>query len=605
MNFKRWLSVVSAFMILGAQQIHAQAWTSAYTSPTATGTCSGLSSTLNTEFAVAPVVSRALFPAINPFHIVKMTFWLNPSSGKTDIYMCEKGGAGSAGRVLYYNGTANTLTAIGTVPNVYIGFQEQGVIGIALNPKTFSQDNLLYIMYATGSSGIPSATNGWRISRFKLNPSTKMIDLASEKILLHIPAGTANRWHTAGSMQFDNFGNLYVAVGDNESEAMGPANTADLRGGILRIKPDSTTTRGYTIPAGNFGDYWANQWQSQGLATRAAAYRDTAIVKSEIYVKGTRNPYGSSLDRNRLGWVAWGECGPDVQRSEEYDFVTHPVFGGWPFWAGNAVRQGALAASYDETPEPNTSPLWTAFNPTTMSTSVPVNNWAQAKGYDTLPPMHVPTYTEQNGCATGAAVIRYDGRISNPGKMPPHLDNTVLYTNQTSNGHFAVKFDPVTAGNVGTVATVFTSVGFRSTAQPLLGSSLDLQQGPDGAIYSVNWGAGCCDGDRAASAYEGVSRVTYTGTCQDSGLYPATTSISRNHFYQEVDWFKMGGNNFFVLADGMHEIRILQVNGSILYAFKGEGRKKYEFPVNLSRNNLYYLEVKTERGVAIRGFLRP
>src|SRR5690606_39833495 len=67
-----------------------------------------------------------------------------------------------------------------------------------------------------------------------------------------------------------------------------------------------------------------------------------SIVKPEIYVKGSRNPYVFGVDPYRLGWLAWSECGPDRggERAEEHNFTTAPAFSGWPFWVGSGVRQG-------------------------------------------------------------------------------------------------------------------------------------------------------------------------------------------------------------------------------------------------------------------------
>src|SRR5690606_25914334 len=98
---------------------------------------------LSTEFTIEPVISRTLFPDVAPVRILKMAFVLNETTGKSDLILAEKGGSNTAGRILYYNANANppTLTAIGTIPNVYIGFNESGVFGLAVNPKTFAQDN--------------------------------------------------------------------------------------------------------------------------------------------------------------------------------------------------------------------------------------------------------------------------------------------------------------------------------------------------------------------------------------------------------------------------------------------------------------------------------
>ncbi len=606
MNFVKTFSLIAvAVATLTVQQTHAQAWTSAYTSGTATGSCAGLPAALNTGFTITPIISQALFSSAAPYRVNKMAFFMN--GGKVDIYMTEKGGSStSQARVLYYNATANTLTAIGTIPNVNYGgggVDEQGVWGIALNPNTFAADNFIYIQYSTGAvQAQGSATVGWRTSRFKLNATTKMIDLASEKVLVFIPAGTSARWHTGGAMQFDNFGNLYVTAADNEAEAMGPGNTADLRGGTMRIHPDSTVTKGYTIPAGNFGEYWAAEFTKQGRTALAAAYRDTAQVKPEIYVKGSRNPYGMSLDKNRLGWIAWSECGPDAQRQEEGNIANHPAWGGWPFFSGTATRQTAKHGSYDEANDVTTAG-WAAFNPTTNLATAIANNWAPALGVDSLPPMHLPVYQEQGGCAAGGAIIRYDGRINNAGKMPPHLDNTVIYGNFTNNNFTAVKFDSATALAVGSQVNVFT---MTKTGRPTLTNPVDMQQGPDGALYVTDWGGGCCSGSPTAAS-GGIVRVTYTGTCQDTALHPggAVVGISKALERGDVNWLRVGSKSFSVLSTGPHEVQILNAQGQTITSLKGNGWKDYDMPSNLFGTTLYFLQVKTEQGTAVRAFFTP
>jgi hypothetical protein len=589
----------------------AQAWTNAYTSPTATGDCAGLPAAIATDtsvFAIEPIISRTIFADTSniPARITKLAFWLNPTTQKADLFVGERGSSAaspnSPARIGYYNASATppTYTIIGRFTQAYTGFAEAGVLGLAVNPKTFDQDNFLYVTYSYGTSATPNATNGWRVSRFKLAPVTRMIDMASEKILLTVPAGTANRWHTAGSMRFDNFGNLYMAAADNEATAMGPANTADLRGGILRIRPDSSVAKGYTIPAGNFGAYWAQKWQDSGLTVRAAAYRDTAIVKPEIYVKGSRNPYAFGVDPNRLGWLTWSECGPDAQRGEEHNFTTKPAFSGWPFWAANGVKQTAYASSYDEANEPKAAADWLAFNPTAMSTQLPINNWAAATGYDTLPPMHVPYGTQTSGCAMGGPIVRYDGRINNPYQLPPHLDNVILNTNTTN--IYAAKLDTVTQ-SAGAQTTAFTMA--KVTGQPSLRNSSELIQGPDGVLYVVDQSENCC-GTRGLNVTEGVAKVKYKGTCRDTALYPRAGVVVGINGHVErgsVDWLRMGPNSVDIIADGPHSVKIMDINGRTVYSVKGLGQTTYALPT-LGAGKVFVMRVTTEAGTAVRSFSR-
>ncbi len=603
------ISTFALSLVLGVTGVHAQSWTNAYTSATATGTCTGLPAALNTGFTTTPVVSQALFASVAPVRILKMAFWKQPSAQYNDIYMIEKGiSSGTTARVLYYNGATSALSVMGTIPNVNFGgggVQEDGGIGIAVNPVTHGTDNYIYIDYSVGNAtNAASWTNGWRISRFTIDPTTKVMDLASEKILLTVPAWHNARWHTGGAMQFDNFGNLYIATGDNEALATGAGNTADLRGAVLRIKPD-TSARGYSIPAGNFGDYWAQKWQDSGLTDRAAKYRDTSKVKAELYVKGSRNPYTISVDKNRLGWLQWSECGPDAQRSEEHSFTTKPAFSGWPFWAGNGVRQTAKAGSYSESPDVTD---WAAFNPTTVTTQIPYTNYVGIAGVDTFPPMHVPSYvyTSPSCAAGGGPIIRYDGRINNPNKMPPHLDYTTMFSDFTvtsATSIWAKAIDTATKSNNATPASATSVFTMTKTGRPNTSNPVDFQQGADGSLYMVDWGTGCCNVDGGA-ANGGIVRIAYTGTCQDPGLSPAgPVGLESQIIRGSVEWLRMGANSVFVNADGRHTVQILDVSGRLIQTFTGTGTATYNMPA-LANGKIFVLRVTTPLGTAVRTFSR-
>src|SRR5690606_11404214 len=115
-----------------------------------------------------------------------------------------------------------------------------------------------------------------------------------------------------------------------------------------------------------------------------------------------------------------------------------------------------------------------------------------------------------------------------------------------------------------------------------------------------DWGAGCCNGDRGANNSEGVVKVRYTGTCQDPGLIPATTSIARQTVrpLQDASWLKVGGTLFSVFAQGPHEASILDVSGRTLHTFRGEGPKNYTLPA--LGKGVHVLRVKTVEGIVSR-----
>ncbi len=115
------------------------------------------------------------------------------------------------------------------------------------------------------------------------------------------------------------------------------ANTNDLRGKILRIKPHDDGS--YTCPAGNL------------FAAQAVHITDKAITgdpqtgknRPEIYVMGCRNPFRISYD-DRRKLLFWGEVGPDAgepdttcgpQGHDEVNRAKAAGFFGWPYFVGD------------------------------------------------------------------------------------------------------------------------------------------------------------------------------------------------------------------------------------------------------------------------------
>jgi cytochrome c len=210
---------------------------------------------------------------------------------------------------------------------------EDGLLGLAVDPD-YSRNHWIYLYYSA-----PGQEAVQRLSRFVFEGDT--LNRASEKILLTVPTQREQCCHSAGSVEFGPGRLLFVSTGDNTSPretGYGPiderpgrspwdaqkssANTQDLRGKILRIKPKDDGT--YTIPEGNlFGD------PTQG--------------RPEIFVMGTRNPFRISIDQ-KTGFLYWGDVGPDAGEdsvgfgSRGYDEVNQARkagYFGWPYFIGN------------------------------------------------------------------------------------------------------------------------------------------------------------------------------------------------------------------------------------------------------------------------------
>ncbi len=210
---------------------------------------------------------------------------------------------------------------------------EDGLLGLAVDPN-YEDNNWIYLFYSKAGD-----ISQQHISRFEL--IDRKLNLDSEKILLTIPTDR-HCCHSGGALEFGPDGNLFIAVGDNtnpfESSGFAPideregrkawdaqksaANTNDLRGKILRIKPEADGS--YSIPKGNLFP------------------EGTPKTRPEIYVMGNRNPFRHSID-SKTGYLYWGDVGPDAGRSDpnrgpsgmgEYDQARHAGFWGWPYTRG-------------------------------------------------------------------------------------------------------------------------------------------------------------------------------------------------------------------------------------------------------------------------------
>ncbi|MEO6097727.1 MAG: PQQ-dependent sugar dehydrogenase [Fibrobacteria bacterium] len=583
-------------------------WT--YSSPTAKGKCSNLdeSGSAN-DFTITSIVSRSLFPSPGVSDPIKMTFVM-PSDTSThpDIIFVER-----FGKVKYYSAAAKTLTLIGTVTGVS-NANEDGLIGVAVE-KPF-KDRLYVVFSHSVSAGAKNSviSGSYRLSRFSLNASTHMMDMGSEKILLDVPSARG-RWHTSGGLEFDNDGNLYWSVGDNETAFTGPANTHDLRGSLIRIHPNDNGV-GYTIPPGNFAEVWGNKFDAQGRAALAAKYRDTSRVRPEIYIKGTRNNYSFSVDPYRKQ-VAYSQCGPDYGgKSELHSNTLTPVFAGWPFWSGLTTVQSSLVAQYNKNgaSEP-TGGTWQTYLP--ANKEKPVNTWtatmagAPGPGVDTLPPYSPPKSPYDRSCAIGSVIVHYDGRVANPGKLPPQMDNVWLMGDYDVRMLRAGKVD--SNGNL--LGTLSATPGIFTTGKGTangIGALLDLQQGPDGAVYVLNnncsGGSSSGEDTHYSDACTGIVRIEYKGeACSDTALHPGggfVTGIGMSGRIERgpVDWVHVSPDRVSVLAEGRHSVRISDVRGKVLATMQGEGRKEYRYPEGLASNAIYFLEARTVRGINVRGF---
>jgi len=302
------------------------------------------------------------------------------------VFLIERGGTLS----VVDDGETSTALEL----SVYTGQddeppQEDGLLGLALDPD-FAENGWLYLYYSPPGDDIDDPHN--RLSRFTVEGGS--VDPATEVELLRVGTQRETCCHTGGELHFDPEGNLLLTTGDDtnpfESQGYAPiderpdrtaydaqrtaANTADLRGKILRITPGEDGS--YTVPEDN-------------LFTEAGGYVEeieAGLVREEIYVMGVRNPYTAAVDEE-TGWFYVADYGPDAARWDgergppgivEFDQIREAGNQGWPY----SVGPNAPYRDYDF----DTGEAGEWFDPEN-----PVNASPNNTGLEQLPPAREST----------------------------------------------------------------------------------------------------------------------------------------------------------------------------------------------------------------------
>ncbi|GIF96399.1 ThuA domain-containing protein [Catellatospora citrea] len=415
--------------------------------------------------------------------------------------------------------TGTTVTAL-TLP-VFTG-NEDGLLGMRLDPG-FASNGFIYLYYSPTTG---SARN--QLSRFTVSGDT--ISTATEKVLVQVATQRNTCCHAGGSMTFDAAGNLYLATGDNtnpfESNGFAPlderagrsdfdsqkssGNTNDLRGKVLRIRPQADGT--YTIPSGNL------------------FAPGTALTRPEIYAMGFRNPFriGTDPATNTL-YVA--DYGPDAGATDpnrgpegtvEWNIIGQAGNYGWPYCIGANY-------AYNDYTFPS-GPSGAKYN-----CAAPVNNSPNNTGLTNLPaaqPATVdydyggnPLFPEigGGGAPMGGPVYRYNAASTSDRKWPQYFDGKAIFGEWNQNKLYTMQVTP----NGRSLVDINQLFGSMSFLRPM-----DLEFGPDGAMYLIEWGTGF-GGNNADS---GVYRIDYIAGDQNpiavasgnptSGGVPLTVQFS-------------------------------------------------------------------------------
>ncbi len=381
---------------------------------------------------------------------------------------------------------------------------EEGFLGLQADPN-FAKNHYIYAFYS------PKDTSVNRLSRFQFENDS--LDMQSEHIILQFYSQRNICCHTGGSIAFGKEGNeLFLSTGDNSTpfdepnqpyvnHGFGPtddrpdhfqydarrssSNTNDLRGKILRIKLKEDGT--YEIPEGNLFP------------------KGTANTKPEIYVMGNRNPYRISVDK-KTNFLYWGEVGPDANNDslstrgprgyDEVNQARKAGYFGWPLFVGNNYPYRAYDYASGATGE-----LYEAGKP--------VNNSRNNTGLQALPPAQPAFIWYPYGpskdfpqVGTGArnamaGPVYYTDMYPAATRLPDYYNNKLIIYDWVRGWMKAVTMKPN---------------GDFDKMEPFmehtkLNSMIDLEVGPDGRLYALEYGTGWF----SKNADAGISRFDYNG----------------------------------------------------------------------------------------------
>ncbi|MFW6694986.1 PQQ-dependent sugar dehydrogenase [Streptomyces sp. MAR4 CNX-425] len=408
---------------------------------------------------------------------------------------------------------------------------EEGLQNVAVDPG-FRHNKWVYLYYSPpldtpvddpdtpvneGDAPFEGTQADWdrykghlQLSRYKLRGDT--LDLDSEQKILQVPVDRGICCHVGGDIDFDSQGNLYLTTGDDtnpfESDGYTPiderdgrnpafdaqrtsANTDDLRGKVLRIKVRGDGS--YGIPRGNLFE------------------RGAADARPEIYAMGLRNPYRMEIDPHTDD-VYVADYSPDARQASDtrgpaghgkWLVLDEPGNYGWPYCAtaelpyhDHDFATGESGAAFDCAEPVNTSPHNT--------------------GRTELPPVEQPEVwysygqsAEFPGLGTGGiapmAGPAYDHDwlttlFNRDVAWPRYYDGTPLFAEWSRD--YIREFRLDRSGAVEAVNPVAQGV-----AEPPVDNPMDMEFGPDGALYVLEYG----DGYFSENPDAQLSRIDYIG----------------------------------------------------------------------------------------------
>ena len=444
-----------------------------------------------------------------------------------------------------------------------------------------------------------------QVSRWTLNAAGTEAVADSERVILRVPkakiggspsgftpaAGQPNAptdsgpGHVGGAgLDFDSAGNMYLGVGDDVSpNASGhsgyapmdhraaerwdarktSANTADLRGKVLRIRPSQDviapgTAPGagatYSIPEGNLFPV------------------GTEKTRPEIYAMGFRQPFTLHTDPKNPGIIGVGEYCHDgsadrVQRSPagtcEWNLLDAPSNQGWPFcvgdqslantmWRWNYTANATTGQQYDcsqaQIPSDinySPDPATIAPNPATFQgldmipKPVPATIW---KKYTNTGNTGLPSLADFGDLTAGGMqpmagpIFRYNAATSGSGGFPAYYDGSWFINNRGANDGWWKEVRMRSDNNKMLRVHDWLPYNNAGTATSQQNSLvIGTQFGDDGALYMARYPVTCCRNNVNAASQVQIVKITFdvyeetTAPTTTATFDPATPGNGRTY----------------------------------------------------------------------------
>jgi glucose/arabinose dehydrogenase len=241
------------------------------------------------------------------------------------LFFTERGGAVR----VWQGGAVATFATVPTVTTEANGsYSERGLLGLAIDPR-FASNRFVYAFYSDANRTEQKVIR-WRDCAGVGRDAT---------VLVTLPAGS-DCCHKGGRLAFGADGMLYVTLGE-EHTAAAAQNTTDVRGKVLRYRPDGG------IPADNpFGP------------------------TDPVWAYGLRNPFGIAVSPSgQMALTSNGPSGDAGSPGTGYDTLILSVTRGagyqWPLCYGYShPLQGGAACGGRSAPD------WSSESSTVVPTGV-------------------------------------------------------------------------------------------------------------------------------------------------------------------------------------------------------------------------------------------